>query len=361
MRKIELSIAPDYVPNWTIVDAVRELFQNALDQAAQGPEYEASWNYNKTTETLRICNKKSSLTTNSLLFGSSIKAGDVATIGEFGEGYKLATLVLLRNNKQVTFYNAVEIWRPRFVKSRRFNNTNILTFFIDKADKHAKDMIVEIRGITNEEYNTQIVPSNLHLRDDYTIVEHTDFGDVIDLQGKVFVNGLFICDYAPYQYGYNFRPEYITLDRDRKLISDFNLKWLASKMWSNSPNVLELVMEDAVDVAYIADATYSNRYKLYDSAHVRFIADNGQHSVPVTNQAEFDEVPSGYNPVIVNDNYKRLITSSNLYEAPAIESTTPHPIESLAEWYDEVRSQLDKESCFQFECILQELRDVYGE
>ena len=133
MSKIELTIAPNYVPNWTLVDAIRELFQNALDQQKQNNENEASWNYDDDTGVLTISNATSKLTAASLLLGQTTKADDKSTIGQFGEGYKIATLVLLREGQNVVFYNygAREIWRPRFVKSRRFG-TDILTFFIEK-------------------------------------------------------------------------------------------------------------------------------------------------------------------------------------------------------------------------------------
>lgn len=49
MSKIELTIAPNYVPNWTYVDAVHKLFQNALDQATQNPDNAASWDYDSQT------------------------------------------------------------------------------------------------------------------------------------------------------------------------------------------------------------------------------------------------------------------------------------------------------------------------
>lgn len=258
MSKIELTIAPNYVPNWTYVDAVRELFQNVLDQATQNPGNVASWDYDSQTGILTISNATSKLTASSLLLGQTTKSGDSDTIGQFGEGYKIATLVLLREGKNVVFYNygAREIWRPRFVKSRRFG-TDILTFFIEKQaiwDKvPSADLVIAVSGISAEEYG-DIVESNLHLRDDYEVVEHTEYGNIIDLPGKVFVNGLFVCDYEPYAYGYDFKPEHINLDRDRKMVSDFDLRWMASKMWStckDTGRVLEMITEGAADVAYL--------------------------------------------------------------------------------------------------------------
>ena len=103
--KIELTIAPSYVPSWGIVEAVRELFQNALDQQKQNPTNKMSWEYDPEAQRLRICNKYSTLEASSLLLGATTKADDTSTIGQFGEGYKIATLVLLRNDKKITFYN----------------------------------------------------------------------------------------------------------------------------------------------------------------------------------------------------------------------------------------------------------------
>ena len=265
MQKIELTISPNYVPNWTYVDAVRELFQNALDQETQNPENKASWDYDSQTGVLTISNATSKLTASSLLLGQTTKSDDNDTIGQFGEGYKIATLVLLREGKNVVFYNygAREIWRPRFVKSRRFG-TDILTFFIEKQAIWNKvssaDLVIAVDNISAEEYG-HIVESNLHLRNDYEVVEHTEYGDVIDIpgiNGKVFVNGLYVCDYQPYQYSYNFKPAHIRIDRDRKMANDFDLRWMASKMWStckDTDRVLEMIADDKADVAFLDNVT----------------------------------------------------------------------------------------------------------
>ena len=182
MSKIELSLASDYVPSWTIVDAIRELFQNALDQEVQVPDNKASWSYDNGT--FKICNKQSTLTAKTLLLGTSSKSSDSKTIGQFGEGYKIATLVLLRNAKQVTIYNygLREVWRPRFVKSRRFG-TDILTFFIDKEYPWKQvpdnDLTIEVTGLTDEEWIEQIVPANLHLQSDVKIEESNEYGEAL--------------------------------------------------------------------------------------------------------------------------------------------------------------------------------------
>lgn len=358
MRKIELTIASDYVPDWTIVDAIRELFQNALDQEAQNPANKASWSYAGGTFT--ISNKSSALTAESLLLGSTTKAGDNRTIGQFGEGYKIATLVLLRNQKTVTIYNygLREVWRPRFVQSRRFG-VPILTFFIDKEYPWSKvpdnDLTIEVSGITDAEWCNQVVPTNLPLQPAYGIEDFTEYGEALadaEHAGMVFVNGLYVCTYKPYKFGYNFKPGHLNLDRDRKLVSDFDLKWLSSQFWSNNPRAVELAAEGIEDVAYLSSMLRKN-HNLPKEAFELFRLVHGPHAVPVSTQVEADRVPPGYKPIIVSEDYKRLITIYPDYEEP-IDDTIP-PLERLQVWFDGIIHKLSDTERTQFNEIMKEL------
>lgn len=323
MRKFELTITPSYVPSWGIVEAVRELFQNALDQEKQHEDNTMSWSYDADAQRLSISNKSSVLEASSLLLGQTSKADDESTIGQFGEGYKIATLVLLRNNKHVTFYNygKKEIWRPRFVNSRRFG-TQILTFFVetlkiwDKAPDN--NLTIVIDGITEDEFKQHIVPANLHMQTNYKVVDETSIGQVLDIpgiNGQVFVNGLFVCNFEPYQYSYNFNPGTIQLDRDRKMVSDFDLRWQASKMWSFSDKtdlITALLVAGKADVAYLKNvSTFSDRqYKLREEAFNKFVSMYGSRAVPVCNQLEAAEVPKGWTPIIVPESFQGMIKAS---------------------------------------------------
>ena len=361
MRKLELTIASDYVPDWTIVDAIRELFQNALDQEAQMPDNTASWSYDNGT--FKISNKTSTLETKSLLLGTTTKEGDDRTIGQFGEGYKIATLVLLRNAKQVTIYNygLREVWRPRFVKSRRFG-TDILTFFIDKEYPWKQvpdnDLTIEVTGLTDEEWFEQIVPANLHLQSDVKIEESNEYGEALSdakHAGLVFVNGLYVCKYEPYKFGYNFKPGNLKLDRDRKLASDFDLRWLASKFWMNNPRAIDFIEQDLADVSYLSNMSwYGSSINISNEAFERFRLVHGPRAVPVTTQEEADKVPAGYKAVIVSSNYKNLITRSSAYEEP--EDDSIDPLDKLQQWFESIEDNLTEEQSEQFNEIMEEVR-----
>ncbi|GAA4879213.1 hypothetical protein GCM10023310_69180 [Paenibacillus vulneris] len=334
MRKYELSLSKDYVPNWTVVDAVRELFQNALDQETSVKGNQMFFSYDKDNQILHVGNKLSILNVNTLLLGSSTKRNDPNTIGQFGEGYKVATLVLSRLGKRVVFYNygAKEVWMPRFVKAKRYGGSEILTFFVDTKYFWQRvpdnNLTIAIEGITSLEYQ-DIIDSNLHLQN-LGKVTQSEYGQILHdekFKGKVFVNGLFICNYNKYDYGYNFKPKYIKIDRDRKLADSFELEWLSSKMWSGVDNkeTIELVKKGSADVAYITSAAPSWYEKgqnkvseIADKTHDEFKREHGEHAIPVTNQDEYEKVNASrdYKPVFVKESYCSVIKSSTKYEPP---------------------------------------------
>ena len=87
MARHKMSLDANYVSDWTAQDAFRELFQNAIDWG--------NWSHSIKDGTLCIISHNANLSPSTLLLGSSSKK-DGTTIGKWGEGYKLAMLVLVR-------------------------------------------------------------------------------------------------------------------------------------------------------------------------------------------------------------------------------------------------------------------------
>lgn len=353
MKRFELSLSKDYVPGWNIENAIRELFQNAIDQETANMDNAMGYSFVADEDcddqgTLYISNPYSVLDTSSLLLGGSTKTNDENSIGQFGEGYKIATLVLLRNNKKVIFHNNSknQIWTPKFVKSRRYG-AEILTFMVENVPTTAEGLIIEIQGITTAEWE-DISCSNLHIQGVYESIS-TDIGEILLEErhaGKVYVNGLFVCDYDKYVYGYNFHPKHLRLDRDRKLVSDWDLSWLASKMWVINRNkemndlMVTLLQQNAADVLYAANhlriqqSSKENGIEaIADSAGSSFYAQHGRNAVPVSSQSEVDELAPGQKPVIVSENYKEVIQQSTTYKKPKIIQKKTF-VQEVREWFD---------------------------
>ena len=120
-KRFELGLARDYISDWTVLNAIREFMQNAIDQANICPDNAYSVEYDEDLKEMRIANKASVLEKSTLLLGTTTKG--VNDIGGFGEGYKLACLVMLINGIKVRFenYGKREIWNFKFAKLKKYD------------------------------------------------------------------------------------------------------------------------------------------------------------------------------------------------------------------------------------------------
>jgi hypothetical protein len=353
MGKYELTIDSNYIPGWNIVDAVREFFQNAIDQAAVCKDNPWGYKYDIWTNTLSIWNKKSVLEAKTLLLGNTNKAEDDRTIGTHGEGYKVATLVALRCGKNITFYNygKKEIWKPKMVNSRRFG-APILTFFTEKfiwKQPPTDDLTITIEGITQDEWDA-IVKTNLWLRGTKGKIIQTTKGRILmdpEFTGEIYVNGLFVRTEAELNYGYDILPQYLKLDRDRKMVSSFDLQWFTSQMWGEVKDdiVIEVVKSTTADARYLgSQLRYTNILQsTLDKANEDFRDHFGEKAIPVSSQTELSEVQDKYQDakaVLVPESYKALIIKSDEYEIKA-QPKTPLTLEDrLLMWIAPIRSKL---------------------
>lgn len=330
--KFELSISTEYVPDWGLVEALRELFQNALDNETMNPENKMGWQYNKRSGEVKITNKTSKLSVESLLLGSGTKHNRTDTIGKHGEGYKIAFMVLLRNNKtiRVDNYGANEIWDVRLVKSRKYKGQLVPTVFINKEPvwkkKPSSDLAITVGGITEEEYK-ELEVKNLHLRgEEVRAFDTTEKGRILldeAEHGNIYVEGLFVTNISELQYGYDFSPKAISLDRDRKLVDSFNVKWSASELWCRAAEqddkamemAVELVNDSAPDTAYLSNMSYYGK-GLFNGVAKKFYEDNGKDAVPVTSNLEYEAVEKAEmgKPIIVTSEIAQILRSDRIDE-----------------------------------------------
>ena len=334
MTRYELSLSPDYVPGWSIVDAVRELFQNGLDQETLNPNNKMFFDYDESKHLLRIGNKESVLESATMLLGHSSKRGDKATIGQFGEGYKIAALVLCRMDKtfRVLNYAKREVWHGKIIKSRKYDS-NLLVFDIDKKffwqSVPDHDLVIEVGRVTPEEY-ADIVARNLHLQDEPDNVVNVPMGRILmdeRFQGHMYVNGLYICRLDDLVYGYDVLPQHIVLDRDRRLINGFDAQWITSQMWrdSNLPEAVELLQKGAPDVNYFVNSctsTSSFGEQTLQLALQMFERRYGTDTMPVSTQAEIDYYGRvGIKTAVVPSPFKRVLDLTERVTSMAASAT----------------------------------------
>lgn len=357
MRRFDLGMSINYCPTWGVVEAVREFFQNAYDAQTANEENAMYFDYDKESEVLRVGNKNGRLETRTLLLGQSSKINDDRMIGQHGEGYKVATVVLLRNGKSVKVYNRHdrEIWTAKKVSSRRYQ-ADVVVFDIEKVSIFQSvpdhDLIFEISGITPEEYSA-IVESNLHLQDlDKNYVVQAGGSRILmdDAHaGRLYVGGLYVTSSKYAKLGYDFEPTLIKLDRDRSFIDGLDLQFICGKVIcaSKDINIIKRCKE-IWDGEYIRWYVNKNDFngeleKLYNDTYNEFLRKNGDDAIPCTSTNEFNQLKrNGFNAVLVTNNEYHYISSSSSYTSNDVEVESNYDVaDKLEEWFEKY---IDEES-----------------
>lgn len=382
MKRFDLGMSINYCPTWGVVESVREFFQNAHDEEIVNSENKMYFGYNKDSKTLCIGNKNGRLTTNTLLLGQSSKRDSSETIGQHGEGYKVATVVLLRNGKTVKVYNRAdkEVWTAKTVKSRRYQ-ADVVVFDIEKVSIFKSvpdhDLIFEISGIDEDEYNA-IVDSNLFLQDlregeDYITSNPgypltTHMCKVLTGEkhaGKLFVGGLYVTTSKYAKYGYDFAPGLVKLDRDRGFIDGIDLQFLTAKVISATGDT-ELINEakNFWDGSYFK--YYLSNYKsvfdnssyaeMFDKSYQEFLDENGEDAIPVQTTDDFNRLSrNGFNPVLVEEKDFFFYSGSSMYN-PAPDIEDEHDAGELADrledWFTDISLDHDSNEYNNGACIV---------
>ena len=254
MARYTLTISPDYVKDWTTEHAVREFLQNAIDQESLDSNNKMTLSYDDTSVT--IANKTSKLDKSTLLLGGGTKDG-TDTIGQFGEGYKVAMLVLLREGYYVEIrnYGLKELWIPKIVNSKIYDS-KVLAIDTKKYDFEEgcyNSLEIIISGLPNAE---ELIKSTyLAFRDSEVLFKGCNC-DVLDKSeaGNIYIGGLLVSN-TNLVYGYNFNVGTLKIGRDRNIIGGWNLYYETAQSWITKSNscsneALALITEEAEDVKY---------------------------------------------------------------------------------------------------------------
>lgn len=369
----ELTLTPNYVSDWNFNDALRELIQNGTDQEVLDPDNEFQIDYSPKEKVLRLKNRKSVLKINTLLLGRSSKANNEDTVGQFGEGYKIAALVLNRLGKTFTIYNNEkdEVWDSRFKNSEKWLE-KILCFYVSKRKTDDHGLCIEVGNVTQGEFN-DLYKVWLHLDDcDYSKAE-TKYGEIIldeAYAGEVYVNGLFVDCNSDLKYGYNFKPKYIRLERDRKTCDTWNVEDTTSLMIAEAmvkgdipmEKVRRMVEERADDVYHFEFNAYRDDVeKVQEMLIESFDTQNPQpYSVPVDSQEDIRKVKAyGGNPVVVPAGVAKLLKEEKdkriktLTEIPCANVMTLK--DKFNRWYDVYAEDIRDEARMEIRNLIDEL------
>lgn len=330
----ELSLNKSYVRHWGVLEAVRELIQNALDSSSPFVfEFDRE---DDDTWTLALNSAHATLSPQSLLLGATTKADDPDSIGSFGEGYKIALLVLTREGRPTAVINGRKRWTPGFRYSKRFVDDLLVIEETDDGKPLRPGLTFLVSRLTTEDV-AGIRESCLQMQESVGELKSTPQGDILlQKPGALYVGGLFICK-TDLKYGYNIKPQHIKLERDRKTVDSWDLRSITRDMWfatEQFDDVAKMIEAEVPDVEYArwhSPAMVKEAcYRLFRSKHPT--------AVVAENQSELRElVKRGMTEVVVlHSGYAGLISSSASYRnEPRPYQATPKDM--LQTWYDEAK------------------------
>lgn len=312
-KSYPLPLSRDYVRHWGVTEAVRELIQNAIDSSADF-EY-ATLDQDDCSHSLVLRSRGVTLDPSTLVLGVTSKADDDSKIGSFGEGYKIALLVLTRLGKYVKVWNGDLLWLPVFKHSDTFN-AQLLHIVEEPISTGHGDLEFTIDGLTSDEL-AAITDSCLLMQppmdDDIRVKQ----GRILPAKpGKLYVGGLFICD-TDLEFGYDVLPGFIQLERDRQTVSSWDLKTLTRDMWmatGQHDRVAELIEADFPDVAYVE---YGGATELVKEACYRLFQQKHPGGIAARTQKEMEAlVAKGLiNTVYVGGSFYGALQGSESYKA----------------------------------------------
>ena len=221
-------ITLDYVKDWGAWEVVREFASNALD-ADPGFRMTLSTEKNTTKKTLFIRSQGASLGIRHLLFGVSEKDSPDAR-GQFGEGLKLALLVLTRmglvayiHTKELHLWNAPAEIQGELVFKVRWKN----------HDAYDQDKTyVEIPNWPYELFEERFLRPG-----DPRILFTDPFGRSILEQDSpdIFVKGIWVQKAKGYGRGYTFGYDLVEteMNRDRGVVDAWKVSAEVGKLWAS--------------------------------------------------------------------------------------------------------------------------------
>lgn len=211
---IHYGFGMDYLPNWGVQQALREIYQNFLDY---GDYTETTFNEHEALTTVILKNHCNPDNLEFLRIGNSQKGGKIA-IGKHGEGVKMAFLVLQRAGFASTIYT------PKYkVVPSTYVDEEIGTCFCMKYVQEEQEGFSIKFTCPADDF--KLFKYNLITAKDIIYTDRV-WGSIVNKEkGKIYSGGLFVAEFKGMTHAYDIRPDRLPLDRDRSVPGSFDVTW----------------------------------------------------------------------------------------------------------------------------------------
>lgn len=224
MESIEYNMTLQYRNHWNEWEAIREIVQNSLDEVGPG-DIEIKENNGN----LVIKDNGEGIKERHLLLGVSEKKSDNAR-GRFGEGLKMALIVLTRLGYDVTIKSGhLDISTDIYEKA----GEQCLKLNYDINEHKSSYTKVIIHDYDGPSYSNRFRGINTGTK---ISLASNHYGDIIRSrgEGKLYVKDIYVKDLEDAQFSYNLNR--IDLEESRNTVDEWDIRYHLRLVWARVGN-----------------------------------------------------------------------------------------------------------------------------
>lgn len=221
--KITYPISKNYVEGWTYIDAGREILANAIDSSRDGQKAKIYYKdgYCVVSDNGIGIDKKN------FVIGNSQKQN--SEIGMFGEGLKLACLVMARENRDMSIETKGFNYSPMLEENEEFNTE----IFCIKFVENKKTDGTTIKFKATEEEVEAIKALFIDFKEHLDVLSYENLDVILNEKNNVYVKGLKSANINT-MFSYNVQDKNIVNTRDRNHIDEDKFNDILCEFYNNT-------------------------------------------------------------------------------------------------------------------------------
>jgi hypothetical protein len=222
MNTINYGIGKEYLKDWGLNEALREIYQNFIDYGEFSELVENSKEEGKSV--VRVFNEYEPEGLEFLRIGNSVKKE--GSIGKHGEGLKMALLIFLREDLNMGIRFKDQVIMPKWQENSLIGEVLSLTVKKSKRPINGKfEIAFLIDTKLYEKFRENII------KEEDVIFHEPYHGKLVNKpKGSLYAGGLFICHIKSLKNAYDLNPARLPLDRDRRIPGSFETNYHTSKI-----------------------------------------------------------------------------------------------------------------------------------
>lgn len=218
---MSLNIGKNYLNDWDVHHAIREIIANAIDEQKKG-KIEI---IEKSESEFIIKDYGRGIKINNFIMMGSEKAGDYKAIGKFGVGLKDALGVFYDNGVEVTIKTDEYLFQFHMKKACDLSDVSTLHVYAYKNyEENFKGTEVTLKNCKKEDLEN--AKKEFLEYKDIKVIETTDYGDIlkkVNSKAEIYINGMKISEDKNLTFSYNIKnisgKLKKSLNRERKNVS----------------------------------------------------------------------------------------------------------------------------------------------